>query len=53
MTTTGLAHKITDSPLDQAALKDLLAKKVLTPAAMRETVAHLQAFHGMNERRLS
>ena len=36
--------------LRQTALKDPLAK-VLTPAAKREAVAHLQAWNGMSERR--
>ncbi|MFD2427448.1 IS3 family transposase [Sphingobium scionense] len=45
-----LKRLLADAMLDQAALKDLLAK-VLTPAAQREAVAHLQACHGMSERR--
>ncbi|WBX84126.1 IS3 family transposase [Sphingosinicella microcystinivorans] len=46
-----LKRLLADAMLDQAALKDLLFKKVLTPAAKREAVAHLQACHGMSERR--
>ncbi|MFD1768070.1 IS3 family transposase [Sphingorhabdus buctiana] len=46
-----LKRLLADAMLDQAALKDLLGKKVLTPAAKREAVAHLQACHGMSERR--
>ncbi|MFB0614357.1 IS3 family transposase [Aurantiacibacter poecillastricola] len=46
-----LKRLLADAMLDKAALKDLLGKKVLTPAAKREAVAHLQACHGMSERR--
>ncbi|MBD3771890.1 MAG: IS3 family transposase [Rhodobacterales bacterium] len=46
-----LKRLLADAMLDQAALKDLLGKKVLTPAAKREAVAHFQACHGMSERR--
>ncbi|MDM7929643.1 MAG: IS3 family transposase [Blastomonas fulva] len=46
-----LKRLLADAMLDQAALKDLLGKKVLTPVAKREAVAHLQACHGMSERR--
>ncbi|MBM0171440.1 IS3 family transposase [Altererythrobacter sp. C41] len=46
-----LKRLLADAMLDQAALKDLLFKKVVTPAARREAVAHLQACHGMSERR--
>ncbi|WP_239807512.1 IS3 family transposase [Croceicoccus hydrothermalis] len=46
-----LKRLLADAMLDQAALKDLLGKKVLTPAAKREAVAHLQTCHGMSERR--
>ncbi|PKP98717.1 MAG: IS3 family transposase [Alphaproteobacteria bacterium HGW-Alphaproteobacteria-15] len=46
-----LKRLLADTMLDNVALKDLLGKKVLTPAAMREAVAHLQACHGMSERR--
>jgi len=37
--------------LDNAALKGLLGKKVLAPAAKRTAVAHLMNQHGMSERR--
>ncbi|NCP24493.1 MAG: IS3 family transposase [Erythrobacter sp.] len=46
-----LKRLLADAMLDQSALKDLLGKKVLTPAAQREAVAHLQDCHGMSERR--
>ncbi|MEZ5681205.1 MAG: IS3 family transposase [Erythrobacter sp.] len=46
-----LKRLLADTMLDNVALKDLLGKKVLTPAAMREAVAHLQTCHGMSERR--
>ncbi|WP_156415315.1 IS3 family transposase [Sphingobium baderi] len=46
-----LKRLLADAMLDKAALKGLLGKKVLTPAAKREAVAHLQACHGMSERR--
>ncbi|HCJ23172.1 MAG TPA: IS3 family transposase [Erythrobacter sp.] len=46
-----LKRLLADTMLDNVALKDRLGKKVLTPAAMREAVAHLQACHGMSERR--
>ena len=45
-----LKRLLADTVLDNAALKDLLSKMV-TPAAMREAVAHLQASLGMSERR--
>jgi transposase InsO family protein len=37
--------------LDAAALRDLLSKKVVGPAAKRAAVAHLQAVMGLSERR--
>jgi hypothetical protein len=42
---------LADTVLDNAALKDFLSKRMVTPAAMREAVAHLQASLGMSERR--
>ncbi|HEU0149695.1 MAG TPA: IS3 family transposase [Bradyrhizobium sp.] len=36
---------------DNAALKDLPGKEVVTPAAKRKAVAHLVGDHGMSERR--
>ena len=38
-----LKRLLADAMLDNAALKDLLWKKVVTPAAKREAVAHLVA----------
>ncbi|MBJ7498123.1 MAG: IS3 family transposase [Sphingopyxis sp.] len=46
-----LKRLLADAMLDNAALKDLLNKKMVTPAVQREAVAHLQACHGMSERR--
>ncbi|WP_117352367.1 IS3 family transposase [Blastomonas fulva] len=46
-----LKRLLADAMLDNVALKDLLFKKVVTPAAKREAAAHLQACHGMSERR--
>ncbi|WP_156416671.1 MULTISPECIES: IS3 family transposase [unclassified Sphingopyxis] len=46
-----LKRLLADTMLDNVALKDLLFKKVVTPAAKREAAAHLQATHGMSERR--
>ena len=47
-----LKRLLADAMLNNAALKDLLAK-VLTPAAKRKAVAHLQTCDGMSERRAS
>ena len=46
-----LKKLLADARLDNAALKDLLAKKMVTPAVKREAVAHLKGAHGMSERR--
>ena len=46
-----LKRLLADAMLDNAGLKDLLAKKVVTPAARREAVAHLQALLDVSERR--
>ncbi|MFC3183269.1 IS3 family transposase [Cypionkella sinensis] len=46
-----LKRLLADAMLDNAALKDLLGKKVVTPVAKRQAVAHLVADHGMCERR--
>ncbi|MGQ2933343.1 MAG: IS3-like element ISSpma3 family transposase [Sphingopyxis sp.] len=46
-----LKRLLADTMLDNVALKDLLNKKMVTPAVQREAVAHLQACHGMSERR--
>ncbi|WP_408581402.1 IS3 family transposase [Bradyrhizobium barranii] len=48
---TRLKRLLADAMLDNAALKDLLGKKLVTPAAKRKAVAHLVAAHGMSERR--
>ncbi|MEO1199935.1 MAG: IS3 family transposase [Pseudomonadota bacterium] len=40
-----------DAMLDNSALKDLLGKKLVTPALKRQAVAHLLAAHEMSERR--
>ena len=37
--------------LDNAMLKEVAAKKMVTPAARREAVAHLQVTHEVSERR--
>ncbi|MCU0802064.1 MAG: IS3 family transposase [Rhodobacteraceae bacterium] len=46
-----LKRLLADAMLDNAALKDLLGKKVVTPAAKRQAVAHLVASYEMSERR--
>ncbi|WP_183986216.1 IS3 family transposase [Sphingomonas jinjuensis] len=46
-----LKRLLADKMLDNAGLKDLLFKKMVTPAAKRQAVAHLQATLGMSERR--
>ncbi|WP_443029579.1 IS3 family transposase [Sphingomonas sp. T1] len=46
-----LKRLLADTMLDNAGLKDLLSKKLVTPAAKREAVAHLQTALGMSERR--
>ncbi|MGC2110863.1 MAG: IS3 family transposase [Candidatus Korobacteraceae bacterium] len=46
-----LKKLLADAMLDNAALKDLLFKKMVTPAVKREAVAHLRAEHEMSERR--
>nr|WP_230772844.1 IS3 family transposase [Sphingomonas sp. Leaf4] len=46
-----LKRLLADTMLDNAGLKDLLFKKVVTPAAKRQAVAHLQTTLGMSERR--
>ncbi|MGH7880059.1 MAG: IS3 family transposase [Candidatus Binataceae bacterium] len=46
-----LKKLLADTMLDNAALKDLLGKKMVTPAGKREAVAHLKGEHGMSERR--
>ncbi|WP_334181465.1 IS3 family transposase [Novosphingobium sp.] len=46
-----LKRLLAEAMLDNAGLKDLLNKKLVTPAAKREAVARLQAVLGMSERR--
>jgi putative transposase len=46
-----LKKLLAEAHLDNAALKDLLTKKMVTPAAKREAVAHLTSVHEMSERR--
>nr|WP_087141672.1 IS3 family transposase [Brevundimonas diminuta] len=46
-----LKRLLADAMLDKAALNDLLFKKVVGPAAMRQAVAHLKAAFGVSERR--
>ena len=41
---------LADAMLDNAVLKDLHDKKILTPAAKREAVARLVSAHEMSER---
>ncbi|MBY5444493.1 IS3 family transposase [Rhizobium leguminosarum] len=48
---TKLKRLLADAKLDNAALKDLFGKEVVTPAAKRKAVAHLMSHHGMSERR--
>ncbi|MBK6023470.1 IS3 family transposase [Brevundimonas nasdae] len=46
-----LKRLLADAMLDKAALNDLLFKKVVGPAALRQAVAHLKAAFGVSERR--
>ncbi|RAK61926.1 IS3 family transposase [Phenylobacterium kunshanense] len=46
-----LKRMLADAMLDNVALKDLLGKKVVTPAAHREAAAYLQSTYEMSERR--
>jgi len=46
-----LKRLLTDTMLDNAGLKDVRSKKMVTPAAKREAVAHLQTALRMSERR--
>ncbi|TBC69521.1 IS3-like element ISRle4 family transposase [Rhizobium ruizarguesonis] len=48
---TKLKRLLADAMLDNAALKDLCGKEVVTPAAKRKAVAHLMSHHEMSERR--
>ncbi|WP_246218677.1 transposase [Parasphingorhabdus halotolerans] len=46
-----LKKLLADTMLDNAGLKDLLFKKVVTPAARREVVLHFQALDDVSQRR--
>jgi hypothetical protein len=46
-----LKQLVADLSLDKHILQDVLAKKALTPGRRREIVAHVQASHGISERR--
>ncbi|MBQ0711321.1 MULTISPECIES: IS3 family transposase [unclassified Ochrobactrum] len=48
---TKLKRLLADAMLDNAALKDLFGKEVVTPAARRKAVVHLMDHHQMSERR--
>jgi putative transposase len=48
---TRLKRSQADAMLDNVALKDLLGKKMVTPAAERKAVVHLRDAFGMSERR--
>jgi len=42
---------LADAMLDNVALKDLLGKKMVTPAVHREAAAYLQQIYEMSQRR--
>jgi putative transposase len=46
-----LKSLLADAMLDKAALNELLSKKMVGPAAMREGVAHLRTVFEISERR--
>ncbi|NBE09673.1 IS3 family transposase [Paragemmobacter ruber] len=46
-----LKKLLAEQMLDMAAMKELLSKKLVTPAVKREAVAHLKAHLGLSERR--
>ncbi|WP_375210912.1 IS3 family transposase [Hyphococcus sp.] len=46
-----LKRLLADAMLDNTALKDLLSKKLVTPAARREAVVYLRETYEMSERR--
>jgi putative transposase len=48
---TKLKKLLADQMLEASALRELLSKKMVGPAAKREAVAHLQAVMGLSERR--
>jgi putative transposase len=45
-----LKKLLAEAVLDDAMLKDIASKKMVTPAAMRSAVAHLRASHNVSER---
>ncbi|XHO98283.1 IS3 family transposase (plasmid) [Azospirillum sp. A26] len=48
---TRLKKLLAEAMLDNAILKDVAGKKMVTPAAVRNAVAHVRANHGVSERR--
>lgn len=46
-----LKRLLADAMLDNAALKDLASKKLLTPDVKRQAVRHMFDVHGLSERR--
>ena len=46
-----LKKLLAEQMLDMAAMRELLQKKMVTPAVKREAVAHLKAHFGLSERR--
>jgi hypothetical protein len=46
-----LKKLLVEQMLDAAALRELLARKMVGPTAKREGVAHLQATLGLSKRR--
>ncbi len=46
-----LKQLVADLSLDKHILQDIFVKKALTPGRWRELVAHVQATHGVSERR--
>ena len=46
-----LKKLLADQLLDNAVLKDLASKRMATPAAKRNAVAHAREGHGLSERR--
>ena len=46
-----LKQLVADLSLDKHILQDVLAKRALTPGRRRDLVAHVQATHGISERR--
>ncbi|WP_425387998.1 IS3 family transposase [Azospirillum halopraeferens] len=46
-----LKKLLAEAMLDNAILKDVAGKKMVTPAAVRSAVAHVRANHGVSERR--